>query len=194
KMQNADLVLATDPDADRLGGMAPESGGRGQESGVSSRESGVGGKKWQFLNGNTLAALLTHFKLSRLAEEGDLPNNPIVIKTLVTTGLITRIARHFQAQIVENLLVGFKYIAEVLWQLEQNGNYEEARGTPDDFVIASEESHGVLVTPQIRDKDAAGAALLLAELALEQKRAGKTVMDYLDAIERRFGYFKNEVR
>src|SRR5436190_5000903 len=169
KAQNADLVLATDPDADRIGGMAPD------------RD-----KKWHFLNGNTLAALLTHVKLSRLAEEGDLPTNPIVIKTLVTTGLITRIARHFQAQIVENLLVGFKYIAEVLWQLEQNRNYEDVRGTPADFVIAAEESHGILVTPHIRDKDAASAALLLAELALEQKRKGRTVMDYLDALECRF--------
>lgn len=175
--QNADLVLATDPDADRLGGMVPDAE-----------------RIWRFLNGNTLAALLTHFKLAKLAEEGNLPANPIVIKTLVTTSLITRIARHFQAQIVDNLLVGFKYIAEVLWQLEQNGCYEEVRGTPADFVIASEESHGILVTPHIRDKDAAGAALLLAELTLDQKRRGRTVLEYLQAIERQFGYFRNEVR
>jgi phosphoglucomutase/phosphomannomutase len=123
-----------------------------------------------------------------------MPRNPIVVKTLVTTGLITRIARHFQAQLVENLLVGFKYIAEVLWQLEHNGSYEDVRGTPEDFVIASEESHGILVTPQIRDKDAAGAALLLAEMALDQKRQGRSVMDYLGMIERQFGYFRNEVR
>ena len=64
----------------------------------------------------------------------------------------------FQAQVVDNLLVGFKYIAEVLWQLEQHGGYEDVRGTPADFVIACEESHGILVTPQIRDKDAGGAA------------------------------------
>src|SRR5262249_20775826 len=66
--------------------------------------------------------------------------------------------------------------------------------TPEDFVISCEESHGILVTRQIRDKDAASAALLLAELALEQKRRGKSIMDYLDAIERRFGYFRNELR
>ena len=65
-------------------------------------------------------------------------------------------------------------------------------GTPDDFVIGCEESHGILVTPQIRDKDAAGAALLLAELALDQKRQGQTVLDYLDRLAREFGYFRNE--
>src|SRR5205814_943923 len=111
---------------------------------------------------------------------------------LVTTSLVTRVARHFKAQVVENLLVGFKYIADVLWHLEQEGAYEDVRGTPADFVIASEESHGILVTPQIRDKDAGGAALLLAELALDQKRRGQTVLDYLDRLAKEFGYFRTE--
>lgn len=175
--QNADLLLATDPDADRLGAMAPESSGQ-----------------WRFINGNQLAALLTHFKLAKLAEKGQLPTNPIVIKTLVTSTMITRIARSFRAQVVENLLVGFKYIADVLWQLEQQGSFEDVRGTPEDFVLACEESHGLLVTPHIRDKDAASAALLLAELALDQKRQGRTAIDYLHDLEKQFGYFHNEVR
>jgi phosphoglucomutase/phosphomannomutase len=173
----ADLILSTDPDADRLGAMIPSSGQT----------------DWRFVTGNEIAALLTHFKLSRLAREGSLPPSPIVIKTEVTTSLVTRIARHFKAQLVENLLVGFKYIADVLWQLEQNGSYEDVRGTPADFVIGVEESHGILVTPQIRDKDAAGAALLLAELALEQVRQGRTLLHYLEAIYRQFGYYHNEV-
>ena len=172
----ADLVIATDPDADRLGGMIPLSSG-----------------EWAFLNGNRLAAMLTHFKLSRLAAQGRMPGSPIVIKSLVTSDQVTRIARHFGAQIVDNLLVGFKYIGEVLWQLEQNGAYEDVQGTLDDLVLACEESHGILVTPHIRDKDAAGAALLLAELALDQKRRGWSVEDYLDAIDRQFGYFRNEI-
>jgi phosphoglucomutase len=176
----ADLVLATDPDADRLGVMVPERTPKGV--------------RFRFLNGNVLAALLTHFKLAQLAEQGLMPANPIVVKTLVTTGLVTRIGRSFQAQVVENLLVGFKYVAEVLWQLEQNGAYEEVQGTPRDFVLASEESHGLLVTAEIRDKDAGGAALLLAELALDQKRRGSTVLDYLGRIHRKFGFFSNEIR
>ena len=67
------------------------------------------------------------------------------------------------------------------------------RGTPEDFVIGCEESHGILLTPQIRDKDAAGAALLLAELALDQRRKGSTLLQALDALYRRFGYFKNDL-
>jgi len=175
KRQAADLVLSTDPDADRLGAMAPDRDGN-----------------WQFVTGNQIAALLTHFKLSKLARSGELPESPIVVKTEVTTGQVTRIARHFKAQIVENLLVGFKYVAEVLWQLERDGQYEDVMGTPLDFVIGVEESHGVLVTPKIRDKDAGGGAVLLADLALDQKRRGRTIPNYLADLAREFGYFRNE--
>jgi phosphoglucomutase/phosphomannomutase len=150
--------------------------------------------KLHILDGNTICALLTHFKLAKLAETNSMPPRPIVVTTLVTTSMVTRIARHFGAQVVNNLLVGFKYIAEVLWQLEKNGSYEDVQGSPADYVIGSEESHGVLVMPQIRDKDAAGGCLLLAELALDQKRHGRTVLDYLDGMRRQFGYFRNEIR
>lgn len=191
---HADIVLATDPDADRIGAMVPSSPLAPPCQGSPPSQGGIGGVVFHALNGNTLAALLTHFKLDMLTEQGRMPRQPIVIKTLVTTGLVSRIARHFQAQLVENLLVGFKYIAEVLGQLEQYGRYEDVQGTPEDFVIGVEESHGILLTPKIRDKDAAAPALLLAELALEQKRLGRSVMDYLGSIERRFGYFHNQVR
>jgi phosphoglucomutase len=174
KQHKADLVLSTDPDADRLGAEIPD---------------GQGG--YRFVTGNEIAALLTHFKLKKLTQQGRLPPSPIVVRTEVTTSQITRIGRHFKAQMVDNLLVGFKYVADVLYHLEQDGAYEDVRGTPEDFVIATEESHGVLVTPQIRDKDAGGAALLMAELALDQKRRGRTVLDYLDALSREFGYYRN---
>jgi phosphoglucomutase/phosphomannomutase len=200
RRHGGDLILSTDPDADRLGAMIPCNSGQwsvvsGQQEKPSSLTTdhwSLTTPDWRFVNGNQLAALLTHFKLAKLAQQGRLPRSPIVIKTEVTTSLVTRIARHFKAQVVENLLVGFKYIAEVLWQLEQNGAYEDVRGTPEDFVIACEESHGILVTPHIRDKDAAGSALLMAELALDQKRQGRTVHDYLDTLARQFGYFRNE--
>jgi len=175
RQHKADLVLATDPDADRLGGLIPDRQG-----------------DWRFLTGNELAALLTHFKLTKLSQQGRLPRSPIVVRTEVTTSQITRIARHFRAQVIDNLLVGFKYVAEVLWQLEQQGAYEDVQGTPADFVLATEESHGALLMPQIRDKDAGAAALLLAELALDQKRRGQTVLDYLERLAREFGYFRNE--
>lgn len=174
KRQGADLVLSTDPDADRLGAMAPDRQGH-----------------WRFITGNEIAALLTYFKLSKLHNQGDLPPSAVVVTTEVTTGQITRIAQHFKVQIVNNLLVGFKYHADVLWHLEHEGAYEDVHARPEDLVIASEESHGILVTSKIRDKDAAGAALLMAELALDQKRKGLTVIDLLDHLNRQFGYYRN---
>ena len=171
--KHADLVLATDPD--RLGAMAPDRDGT-----------------WRVITGNEIAALLTHFKLNKLAQSGRLPSSPIVIRTEVTTSLVTRIARHFRAQVVDDLLVGFKYIADVLAHLEREGRYGDIEGTPADFIIAVEESHGAMLTTAIRDKDAGASALLMAELALDQKRKGKTVIDYLDGLYRQFGYFRNE--
>jgi len=179
KENGANLILATDPDADRIGGMACRD------------KEGKGA--YRFLTGNEIAALLTHYKLSSLSKQGALPASPVVVRTEVTTSLVSRIGRHFGAQVVENLLVGFKYIAEVIWQLESTGTYEDVRGTPADFILGCEESHGILTTSEIRDKDAGGAAVLLAEMALEQKRQGRSVVDYLEQIARQFGYFRNEV-
>jgi len=174
KDRNADIVLATDPDADRIGGATAD---------------GQGG--FRVLTGNEICALLTHFKLSQLTAQHRLPSSPIVVTTEVTTRLVTRVARHFGAQVVNNLLVGFKFIAEVLWQLEHSGRYEDVKGAQADFILGCEESHGILAMPQIRDKDGAAAALLLAELTLDCKRLGVTVGQHLDGLYRQFGYFKN---
>jgi phosphoglucomutase/phosphomannomutase len=171
----ADLALATDPDADRIGAMAPDAQGR-----------------WKAVTGNEIAAILTHFKLSKLQQLGRLPASPIVITTEVTTRQITRIARHFRAQVVNNLLVGFKYMADVLYHLESEGSYEDVRGTPADFIIATEESHGAMLMAGVRDKDAGAAALALAEIALDQKRKGRGLLDYVEMVHQRFGYFRNE--
>lgn len=175
----AHILLATDPDADRLGGKA------------NDKPDGTG--EFRYLTGNEICSLLAHFKLSRLAAAGDLPPSPIVITTEVSTGQQTRIARHFGAQIIHDLLVGFKYHADVLHQLETTGQYGDVKGTTADFIIGTEESHGIITTAALRDKDSAGAVLLLAELALFQKRQGETVVDYLNAINRQFGYYRNEV-
>ncbi|HEY1376753.1 MAG TPA: phospho-sugar mutase, partial [Gemmataceae bacterium] len=150
---SADLVLATDPDADRIGALAAD---------------GRGG--FRYLTGNEICALVTWFKLDQLGRQGRMPESPVVITTVVTTSLVTRIARQYGAQVVNNLLVGFKHMAEVLRQLEETGSYEDVRARPEDLVIATEESHGILAMPQVRDKDAAAGCLLLAELALDQKR------------------------
>ena len=173
----ADLVIATDPDADRVGGLA-----RGDNG------------ELRFLTGQEIATLLTWFKLSRLASAGDLPASPVVITTEVTTGQITRICRHFNAQVVNDLLVGFKYHADVLWQLESEGHSGEVTGNPADFVIATEESHGILATAEMRDKDAGCAALLMAELALHLKRQSRTIPGLLEDLARQFGYYRNELQ
>jgi phosphoglucomutase len=178
KANKAHLVIATDPDADRIGGVACRT------------LDGTG--DYRFITGNELCALVAHFKLSQLAKAGTLPASPILVTTEVTTSMVGRIARSFNAQIVENLLVGFKYIAEVIWQLEATGTYEDVGGTPADFVLGCEESHGLQTTAQLRDKDAGGAAVLVAEMALEQRRQGRTVPEYLDALARQYGYYRNE--
>lgn len=175
----AHLIIATDPDADRIGSMA------------CTEADGQGG--YRVLTGNEIASLLTHFKLAQLARSGSLPASPLVITTEVTTGQITRIGRQFSAQVVNDLLVGFKYHADVIAQLESSGQYDDIRGTTADFVIATEESHGILATADIRDKDSACAALLLAEAALFEKRQGRTLVNYLDDLNRQFGYYRNEL-
>jgi len=179
KANGADIVIATDPDADRIGGLACTSaGGKGD---------------YRFITGQEIATLLTYFKLSRLSAQGDLPASPIVVTTEVTSGIITRLSRHYNAQVVNDLLVGFKYHAEVLRQLESQGTYGDVTGSTADFIIATEESHGILATPNLRDKDSACAALLMAELALFMKRQKRTIPDLLDDLARQFGYYRNEL-
>jgi len=178
KEHEAHMILSTDPDADRIGCVACE--------------KLDGPSEFRYINGNEIAVLLTYFKLSKLTEQNRLPKSPLVVKTEVTSTLVTRVARHFGTQVIDNLLVGFKYIAEVLWQLESTGMYEDVKANVDDYLIGVEESHGALLMPQIRDKDASAAALLLAELGLDLKRQGKTVGELLETIAKQFGYFRND--
>lgn len=172
--RKADLVLATDPDADRLGAMFPDEHG-----------------KFRFITGHQIAALLTCFKLEELRRLGRLKPSNFVVRTRVTTSIINRMAAAAGIQVVDDLLVGFKYIAEVLRDLELVGRHGELQASVDDFVIGVEESHGVLVTPHIRDKDAGGAALLMAELVLSKRRLGSSAWSYLNEVEERFGHFCN---
>lgn len=174
----ADLAMACDPDADRIGAW--------------SRRR-IGDDAFEFLNGNEIAVVLTHFKLSSLREQGKLPKRPIVIKTEVTTELLKAITDDFGGTLIGDLLVGFKYHGNILTQLEEKGQFRDVVATLEDFIIGVEESHGVLVTPEVRDKDAAGAAILLAELAARERQHGRTVVDYLDAIYRQYGYYANAV-
>jgi phosphomannomutase len=109
--------------------------------------------------------MITLYRLEKLREAGKLPAKPLVIKTQVTTELITRITEAYGGVVIGDLLVGFKYIGNILKQLEQTGRFGNIEASLSDFVLGTEESHGLLVTPEIRDKDAAGASVVLAEMA-----------------------------
>lgn len=169
----ADLGLATDPDADRIGLVAP-----------------VGGR-WRAVDGNEIATLLTAYIIESGSTQRTLPARGFVVKTAVTTDLVRRIAESHSVQVVGDLLVGFKYVGAVLDAMEQKGRWGTVIGSPEDFLFAAEESNGVLVSSNLRDKDAAGGALLLAELCAWLRANGRSLSDYLDEIHRRYGYAAN---
>jgi phosphoglucomutase len=170
---SADAGLATDPDADRLGVVIPVDG------------------QWRPLTGNEIAVLLAAYIIETRSELGTLPAQGFLVKTAVTTELLTKIARAHKLQIVGDLLVGFKYVGQVLDAIEHEGCFGTVRGRIDDFLFAAEESNGVLVSTKLRDKDAGGGALLLAELAARLQRRGSTLGAYLTEVYRRYGYAAN---
>jgi phosphoglucomutase/phosphomannomutase len=172
RKRGADLVLGTDPDADRLGMMAPHAG------------------EWVFFTGNEIGIILINYLLSH-GERPKAGRRPFVVTTVVTTSLFGRMAKARGVQVLDDLGVGFKYIAEVLSAIEEKGTFRHLRARPEDFLIAIEESHGYLVVPHVRDKDAAGAAVLLGEIASLLKDSGRSFVDYLDEAYREFGYVRN---
>jgi phosphoglucomutase/phosphomannomutase len=162
----ADILLSTDPDADRIGIMVNH---RGQ---------------WLFLTGNEIAILIANYSIDKLRSAGRLTPQRVIVKTDVTTALIDKMARENNIACIGDLLVGFKYVAEEMNQLEAGG-----RGS--DFIFGCEESHGYLTGLYARDKDAAGAAVWLSEYAAELKQRGKTLVDALDDIYSAYGYCHN---
>ena len=175
KELGADMVLSTDPDADRVGVFAKDAHGR-----------------WHYFNGNQIAAVLAYY-LCRDRELGP-QRRGILIKTLVTTRMISRIAEQAGCAIVSDLLVGFKYIAHVLDCLEREGRYENLEASPKDLIFAGEESHGILLTSEVRDKDASGGALILCELLAQLRANGRYLPEYRDAITQQCGSFQNAAR
>jgi len=157
KSRGDDLVMASDPDCDRLGAAAP----------LTAKPAA----EWKTFTGNQIAALLVDWVLSTRKARGVLSSSDHVITTLVTTGLIRRIAESYRTTTVDTLQVGFKWIGQAI---DQTG--------PRHFVFGCEESHGYLAGTHVRDKDASVAALLLAELAASLKAAGKTLHEKLDEL------------
>jgi phosphoglucomutase/phosphomannomutase len=159
----ADLILATDPDCDRMGAAAPR----------TKDKTGP----WGTFTGNQLGALLADFVCEQRKKAGRLTRDHFLVTTLVTTPLIRRIGDSYGIRTFDELHVGFKWIAQ---QIDEAG--------ADKFVFGTEESHGFLVGQYVRDKDGAAACMLMAELAAHVKAAGKTLFDRLDAIHWQHGY------
>ena len=159
----ADVLLATDPDADRMGAAVRQPDGT-----------------YQVITGNQIAAILLDYLLFAHQKAGTLPANAAAVKSIVSSELPTVIAEHYGAKTV-NVLTGFKFIAE------QIKNYEETNAHT--FMFGFEESYGYLVQPFVRDKDAIQAVLLLTEVAAHFKSEGKTLYDGLQALYEKYGYF-----
>ncbi|EGO5181806.1 phospho-sugar mutase [Enterococcus faecalis] len=164
--EGADLLIATDPDADRLGAAVRMPNG-----------------DYQVLTGNQLGSIMIHYILEAHQQAGTLPQNAAVLKSIVSSELATAIAEKCNTKMF-NVLTGFKFIAEKIQQYEEDHSQT--------FMFGFEESYGYLVKPFVRDKDAIQALVLLAEVAAFYKKQGKTLYDGLQDIFEEFGYFEEK--
>jgi phosphoglucomutase len=161
---SCDLLFSSDPDADRLG--------------LAVKHNGT----WHYLNGQEISILILGVMLKKL--QPTLTSEHIAMTTMVTSSLLRKICEEYNIKIIDNLLVGFKYIGDEILKLEKEGKI-------DKFIVAMEDSHGYLVGTYSRDKDAASAALILAEYAAEIKKQNKTLIDTLNELYKQFGYAEN---
>lgn len=160
---NADVLVATDPDADRLG--------------VEIRQAD--GSYWN-LSGNQIGALIAKYILEAHKQAGTLPSNPALAKSIVSTELVTKIAESYGATMF-NVLTGFKFIAEKIQEFEEKHNHT--------YMFGFEESFGYLIKPFVRDKDAIQAVLIVAEIAAYYRSRGLTLADGIAEIYKEYGYF-----
>ena len=163
---NADLLLATDPDSDRVGIAVKDKDG-----------------SYQLLSGNQTGMLLTDYVCARRTENGTMPKDPVVIKTIVTTDMVEQIAGHYGVRTV-NVLTGFKYIGEQIGLLEKQGK-------ADSYIFGFEESYGYLSGSYVRDKDAVDAAFLICEMFCYYKTRGISLLEKLDELYKTYGYCLN---
>ncbi len=163
----ADVVMATDPDADRLGIAVPD--GKGD---------------FALISGNQLGALLADYILLSRREAGTLPRKPATIKSIVTTELQARIAEAYGA-VCFDCLTGFKWIADLMRRFETDGAGFE-------FVYGTEESYGYLVENEVRDKDGISAAAMTAEMTLYWRSQGKSLLERLDDLYRKYGFYEEK--
>ena len=162
-----DLLLATDPDCDRVG--------------IAVRQ----GDEYVLTTGNEVGCLLLEYILSCKAAAGALPEAPMMVKTIVTSDLAVRVAEKYGCHAV-NVLTGFKYIGE---QIDK----QEAAGHPENYILGFEESYGYLSGTHVRDKDAVVASMLICEMAAYYKAQGKTLLDVLNGLYREHGVYAHSV-
>lgn len=164
---DADLLIGTDPDCDRMGAVVKYAAG-----------------EYRVLSGNQSGALMLHYLLDNMERSGQLPADGAVIKTIVTSELGAAIA-HQHGLTVLNTLTGFKYIGEKMTEFEQSGDHE--------FIFGYEESYGYLAGTHCRDKDAVVASMLICEAAAFYKEQGKTLAQVLDELYTTYGYYEESL-
>lgn len=164
--EGADLLIATDPDADRLGAAVRLPNGT-----------------YQVLTGNQLGSIMIQYILEAHKQAGTLPENAVVLKSIVSSELATAVAAKYQTKMVD-VLTGFKFIAEKIQQYEEDQSQT--------FMFGFEESYGYLVKSFVRDKDAIQALVLLAEVAAYYKKQGKNLYDGLQDIFKEYGYYEEK--
>ncbi len=165
----ADILLATDPDCDRVGIAVPDKTG-----------------ELVLMSGNEVGAMLLNYILSLRLEKGTLPKSAIAVKSFVSTDLAEVIAKKYNCTF-KNLLTGFKYIGELITNLEKEGR-------ASDFVMGFEESYGYLAGTHARDKDAVVASMLICEMAAYYKTKNMNLVDVMNSLYDEFGYYCNEVK
>lgn len=165
KEVDADIVLATDPDADRLGVYAKD------------MESG----EYVGFTGNMSGMLIEEYILRERRANGTMPERPALVKTIVTTNMAKAIAKEYDVKLIE-VLTGFKYIGQQIHLFQKNGTY--------DFVFGLEESYGYLVGTYARDKDACVAVMMLCEAVTYYKKQGKTLWDAMFDLYEKYGFYK----
>ena len=161
----SELVLATDPDCDRVG--------------IAVKHDG----EFSLLSGNEVGMLLLEYICRRRINMGTMPERPVAVKTIVTIDLARKIAARYGVELRE-VLTGFKYIGEQIGMLERNGER-------DRFILGFEESYGYLSGSYVRDKDGVNASLLICEMAAYYKARGLTLWDALNQIYETYGYCLN---
>ena len=167
EQEQPDLLLATDPDADRVGIAVKDYDG-----------------SYRLITGNEDGVMLTNYILSCKKESGKLPEKPVVVKTIVSTKLVNKLCEKYDCEL-KNVLTGFKYIGEVILNLEKNN--EENR-----YLFGFEESYGYLSGTYVRDKDAVVASMLVCEMAAYYKKQGKSLAEVIDGLYEEFGYYLNK--